>query len=95
MAGVDPESWDFISPAAHADKKMRQIVSYDDFSDLKENRFIELLRGSGIISNDVRKILDEKLGVRNSAGHPSGVKISGHKATEFMIDLIENVLLKY
>jgi hypothetical protein len=84
-----------VAIAAHPDKKMKQIVSYDDFNDLKEHRFIELLRGSGIVSNDVRKILDEKLGVRNSAGHPSGVKISGHKATEFMIDLIENVLLKY
>lgn len=38
--------------------------------------------------------MDEKLGIRNSAGHPSGVRISGHKATEFIIDLVENVLLK-
>lgn len=79
----------------HSDKKMKQIISYDDFSNLKESRFIELAKSAGVISNDVRKILDEKLGIRNSAGHPSGVKISGHKATEFMIDLIENVLLKY
>jgi hypothetical protein len=80
---------------AHSDKKMKPIVSYDDFSQLKEGRFIELLKSANIISNDVRKILVDKLGVRNSAGHPSGVKISGHKATEFVIDLVENVLLKY
>jgi len=79
----------------HSDKKMKPIVGYDDFSNLKESRFIELAKSAGIISNDVRKILDEKLGIRNSAGHPSGVRISGHKATEFMIDLIENILLKY
>ncbi|MCU0678579.1 MAG: hypothetical protein MUF19_03280 [Candidatus Pacebacteria bacterium] len=80
---------------AHSDKKMKPVVSYDDFSSLRESRFIELLANSGIISNDVRKILDVKLGIRNSAGHPSGVKIFGHKATEFVIDLVENVLLKY
>lgn len=81
--------------AAHGDKKMKPIVAYDDFSDLKEIRMIELMRSANIISNDVRKILDEKLGIRNSAGHPSGVSFSGHKTTEFALDLLENVLLKY
>lgn len=81
--------------AAHSDKKMQPIVSYDDFSELKEVRVIELMRSAGVISNDVRKILDEKLGIRNSAGHPSGITFSGHKTTEFALDLIVNVLLKY
>jgi hypothetical protein len=81
--------------AAHSDKKMEPIVADDDFSKLKENRVIELMRNAGVISNDVRKILDEKLGIRNSAGHPSGITFSGHKTTEFALDLIENVLLKY
>lgn len=81
--------------AAHSDKKMRPIVNYDDFSELKESRTIELMRTANIISNDVRKILDEKLGIRNSAGHPSGISFSGHKTAEFALDLIENILLKY
>lgn len=81
--------------AAHPDKKMKPIIAYDGFSDLKESRAIELMRSANIISNDVRKILDEKLGIRNSAGHPSGISFSTHKTTEFALDLIENVLLKY
>ena len=80
---------------AHPDKKMELIVAYDDFAELKESRVIELMRSAGIISSDVRKILDEKLGIRNSAGHPSGITFSGHKTTEFALDLIENVLLKF
>jgi len=79
----------------HTDKKMKQIINYDDFSEFKESRFIELIRSANIISNDVRKILDEKLGIRNSAGHPSGINFTGHKTTEFALDLIGNVLLKY
>lgn len=84
-----------IAITKHSDKKMQAIVAYDDFSELNEKRVIELMRSAGVISNDVRKILDEKLGIRNSAGHPSGIKFSGHKTTEFTLDLIENVLLKY
>lgn len=81
--------------SAHPDKKMRPILQYDDFSEIKEVRVIELMRTANIISKDVRRILDEKLGTRNSAGHPSGIAFSGHKTTEFALDLIENVLLKY
>jgi hypothetical protein len=77
------------------DRKLNKITVYDDFGDVKESKVIELMRSANIISNDVRKILDEKLGIRNSAGHPSGVVIDGHKATEFILDLVNNVLLKY
>lgn len=81
--------------AKNPEKKMNKIVIFDDFSDIGESKQIELARSAGIISNDVRKILDEKLGVRNSAAHPSGVTFSEHKATEFALELLSNVLLKY
>lgn len=84
-----------IALSKNPDKRVKKIVKFDDFDDLKEVRLIELSRSSGVISNDVRKILEEKLGIRNSAAHPSGVGITGHKATEFALDLIGNVLLKY
>lgn len=87
---------DFNSALAkNPDKRVQKIVNYDDFSDLPETKFIELARASNIISNDVRKILDEKLGIRNSAAHPSGIIFSGHKTTEFALDIINNILLKY
>lgn len=77
------------------DKKVQKIVNGDDFSELPESKFIELMRSAKIISNDVRKILDEKLGIRNSAAHPSRIIFEGHKATEFILDIINNILLKY
>jgi hypothetical protein len=70
-------------------------VDYDDFSELPESKFIELMRSANIISNDVRKILDEKLGTRNSVAHPSGIIFTGHKTTEFALDIINNILFKY
>lgn len=75
--------------------KVQQIRSRDDFTEIPENKFIELLRAAGIISNDVRKILDEKLGTRNSSAHPSSIAIKPSKVVEFVDDLIENIVLKY
>ncbi|MEW8237325.1 MAG: hypothetical protein AB2727_03955 [Candidatus Thiodiazotropha taylori] len=83
--------------AKNTDKRIKitAISSYDDFSEIPEGKFIEFCRSAKIISNDVRKILDQKLGIRNTAAHPASVTISDVKATDFIIDLVENVLLKY
>lgn len=76
-------------------KKMTRISVKDDFSDLKEGKFIELCRAAGIISNDVRKILDDSLGVRNTAAHPSGVEVARSKAIYVIEDLVVNVIRKF
>lgn len=81
--------------AKNPDKKIKKIINYDDFSDLHEVKFIELNRAANIISNDIRKILDEKLGIRNSAAHSSVIIFNGHKTTEFVLDMIDNIILKY
>lgn len=75
--------------------KVRLIVQRDDFTEMPENKFIEFCRSARIISNDVRKILDQKLGTRNSCAHPSGVTINKSKVIDFVEDLIDNVVLKY
>jgi hypothetical protein len=75
--------------------KVTSIKTRDGFSDIPEGKLIEFLRSSGAISNDVRKILDEKLGTRNSCAHASGIKILRSKVIEFVEDLITNVVLKY
>lgn len=83
--------------ASNTDKRVKvtNVANIDDFSDIPEGKFIEFLRGGKIISNDVRKILDTKLGIRNTSAHPSAVMISDVKATDFIIDLIDNVITKY
>lgn len=62
---------------------------------LKESKFIEICRSANVISNEVRKILDEKLGIRNTCAHPNSIVISESKSTSFIEDLIENVMLKF
>jgi hypothetical protein len=75
--------------------KIKRITKLDDFSDIPESKFIEITRASNIITNDVRKILDTKLGIRNTSAHPSSVSITDVKATDFILDLVENIILKY
>jgi hypothetical protein len=83
--------------SANTDKRVKTkcIRDKDDFGDIPELKFIEFCRSARIISNDVRKILDQKLGTRNSAAHPSAVKFGKAKVVDFVEDLIENVILKY
>ncbi len=83
--------------AANTDKriKIKAVNCIDDFNDIPEGKFIEFCRIAKIISNDVRKILDQKLQTRNSSAHPSGVVIGKAKVIDFVEDLVTNILLKY
>lgn len=83
--------------AKNTDKRVKilTVTKRDDFAEIPEGKFIEFARAAKIISNDVRKILEEKLGIRNSAAHPSGIEIKTSKVVEFIEDLVTNVLLKF
>lgn len=73
--------------------KYKIIISRkQDFTEIKESDFIGLLRQKKIISNDLRKILDEKLGFRNTCSHPNNVVVPESKAISFIDDLFENVI---
>ena len=85
---------DFNTALSKKFPKFGAITTKDDFLELQEKDFVELCR-SAFITNDVRKILDEKLGIRNTAGHPSTVKVHPRKAANFIEDLVENVILKF
>ncbi|MFP5261013.1 MAG: hypothetical protein ACLGJB_03805 [Blastocatellia bacterium] len=86
--------WPLTLPGHHKDSKIKAIATHDDFAVLKESQMIQVCRSANIITNDLRKVLDEKLGRRNSAAHPSSVSFSPHTAEECVIDLITNVVLK-
>lgn len=81
---------------ARSDKYSRLTMTCkDDFTDIREKAFIEVCRSANVISSDVRKILDEKLGIRNTCAHPSDVEIHKTKVVNFIEDLVENVIVKY
>ena len=75
--------------------KTQTVASKDDLSEMKDSVFIEVCRSARVISNDVRKILEEKLGVRNTFAHPSDVELHDSKVVNFVEDLVDNVIVKY
>jgi hypothetical protein len=82
--------------AKRTDHKGLQISTIDDFTEIRnEHSLIEVLRAAHVITNDVRKILDEKLGFRNSCAHPADIEIPDAKVASSIEDLVENVVLKY
>jgi hypothetical protein len=70
------------------------VSKMDDFSSLKESEIIQVAKSGGFISNDVAKILKDKLDKRNSAAHPSNIKIMQYQAEDFITDLVNNVVIK-
>ncbi len=80
--------------AKNPDKKLNIIIKQEDFGELKEVKFIELVRAAGIISNDQRKILDVSLGIRNSCAHPSVIVVPESKVIATIEDLVLNIVLK-
>jgi len=82
---------------ARSDSNKNVVIAIkDDFEKItKEVVFIEVLRGAGIITHDVRKILDTQLGFRNTAAHPSTVDVPESKVVGAIEDLVLNVIFKY
>lgn len=76
-------------------KELTEVIKPDDFDKLKESKIIELTASANIISGNIKKILNDKLDTRNIYAHPSSVTLSGHKATEYMLELIKEIILKY
>ena len=81
-------------PKSFPKARILKIDKKDDFGELKESEVLQVCRSANIISNDLNKILKEKLDKRNSAAHPSTILIFPHTTEEFIIDIINNVFLR-
>jgi len=74
---------------------MPLIKKYDDFGDeMSEREVIEVASSAGIISGDVFKVYKNRLDQRNSAAHPSTLRVTQVQAEGFIDDLIRNAVLQ-
>lgn len=74
----------------HADHQSHRRI----YEHLKEAEVIAIAKDAGIIAEDIWKILEEKLGKRNSAAHASSVIIGQLQADALIDDLVKNVVVK-
>jgi hypothetical protein len=71
----------------------RPIRKRDDFLYLRDLQFIQLAEDTGMINRNMRKTLaDDRLGLRNQCGHPSGVTVGRQETVVFIESLCLNVL---
>lgn len=82
-------------PDQRAVRKVGTIASRDQFTILGEEIFLDVCRSAHVISPDLRRMLGNALGLRNSAAHPSGVVITRNRVVTLAEELILNVVLKY
>lgn len=75
-------------------KKNLIIIKYDDFEDIGDFDFLSLLRDSGIVSKNQFKLLNEKLGIRNTYAHPVTLTLTDSKTISFIEDLINDIITK-
>jgi hypothetical protein len=79
---------------AHKKAKVPVLSRYEDFSvDLEESEVLAIAKAGGAITHDQWKILDAKLGRRNSAAHPSTVIFFPIHTEEYILDLATNIIL--
>ena len=75
----------------HLDHEI-ELEGSDEFINKHLEAFYERI---GAIPSSAPPSLDEKLGIRNTCAHPSGVEVHPTKVVNFVEDLLDNVLSKY
>lgn len=80
--------------AAQFTKQKIVVAVREDFYDLNEARVIEVSRAAGIVDKNVFAVLDASLKTRNRAAHPSGSTFLQPQAENFILDLVNNAVLK-
>jgi hypothetical protein len=73
--------------------KARPIAAYDDYSRLKESIILDICNSAKVISKNHYTILKDKLNRRNIAAHPSAVIITRIDTEQYIVDVINNLVL--
>ena len=73
--------------------RVQTMATYDDFSTLKESVVIDICKRENILNQNVAKIMEKRLGDRNSAAHPSTIHVGQLQAEAFIEDVVDNVVL--
>jgi hypothetical protein len=73
-------------------RKYREVKKQDDLSYLGEKDFIWVAEDAGVFNRNARKLLHERLDLRNLCGHPTRYTPGREETVIFIESLILNVL---
>ena len=69
------------------------VSTRNDFEDLKEDEVVDIVGALPRFSANVKRLLKEKLGRRNTYAHPSTLTVMRPQVDEMITDLVNNVVL--
>ena len=80
---------------ARNSRKADLVVSRrDDFEKLKENEVVDIVSKLSGITDNMKRVLKEKLARRNMYAHPSSMHAERQHVDEMVLDLVNNIVLK-
>lgn len=71
----------------------KALTKREDFAELKESEVLDVARLGSITSDNLHKLLKEKLVKRNTAAHPNELEFTILSAEAFVNELVNNVVL--
>lgn len=75
-------------------KDSTAIKSFTDFEEMREGKFVAIVKTANLVSSATAKTMKAKLDIRNTAAHPSSTVIAPVTAEEVITDLVRNILLR-
>jgi hypothetical protein len=70
------------------------IRQREDFEDLQEGEVVDVVGNVSGITANMKRLLVEKLGRRNTYAHPSTLQISKPQVDDMITDLVNNIVLR-
>lgn len=80
----------FNAAAAKRFPKSKPIQTMEDFSRFGEADFLQLCEDIGFLSKSAKKLLGQRLDLRNAAGHPNSIQLDEEQVIAHVSFLINN-----
>lgn len=80
-------------PKRNPKKAHITITKREDFDELKEDETLDIVGGLPGFSGNIKRLLKEKLGRRNTFAHPSTLIVERAQVDDMITDLVNNVAL--
>lgn len=85
----------FNTEATRRDPKWKSVKVKDDFGNMKEATFLDVLEHISVIGKNVKTELKHCLDFRNGCGHPNSLVIGDNRVAAHIETLILNVFSKF
>ncbi len=92
---IDTHLVAFNTEARRVNRRWRSAATTDDLAKMRESDLLDRMAAISVFGNDVKKELNNCLGLRNSCGHPNSLRVSSNTAARHLEVFLLNVFTKY